>query len=127
MSVRGGKIKGLFLDYSKWTSVRKAKDWLVKNNIDVEFRSLISNTPTKDEILSWVLKYKADINKFFNVNGKIFKENNLKEKINELSLEECADMLSKEGMLIKRPIYMGEDFILFGFKEKEWESYILKK
>ncbi|EIA22838.1 Arsenate reductase, partial [Candidatus Arthromitus sp. SFB-1] len=53
--------------------------------------------------------------------------NNLKEKINELSLEECADMLSKEGMLIKRPIYMGEDFILFGFKEKEWESYILKK
>ena len=120
-------MKGLFLDYSKWTSVRKAKDWLVKNNIDVEFRSLISNTPTKDEILSWVLKYKADINKFFNVNGKIFKENNLKEKINELSLEECADMLSKEGMLIKRPIYRGEDFILFGFKEKEWESYILKK
>lgn len=120
-------MKGLFLDYSKWTSVRKAKDWLKNNNIEVEFRSLISDTPTKDEILSWVSKYNADIKKFFNSNGKIFKENNLKDKIKELSLDECADMLSHEGMLIKRPIYMDDNTILFGFKEKEWEDNILKK
>nr|WP_083832983.1 ArsC/Spx/MgsR family protein [Candidatus Arthromitus sp. SFB-rat-Yit] len=95
--------------------------------MEVDFRSLISNTPTKDEILGWVSKYNVDINKFFNVNGKIFKENKLKDKINDLSLEERANMLSEEGMLIKRPIYIGEDFILFGFKEQEWESNILKK
>ena len=120
-------MKPLFLDYSKWTSVRKAKDWLNKNNIDVEFRSLTSQTPTSDEIKSWVIRYNADIKKFFNVNGKIFKENNLKDRIDSMTLEECADLLSQNGMLIKRPIYMDGLSILFGFKEKEWEEKILKK
>lgn len=67
------------------------------------------------------------MNKFFNVNGVIYKTNNLKDKINDLSLDECCEMLSKEGMLIKRPIYMDEDIILFGFKQNEWENSILKK
>lgn len=120
-------MKGLFLDYSKWTSVRKAKDWLKNNNIEVEFRSLISNTPTKEEIKGWVQKYNVSVNKFFNVNGVIYKSNNLKDKINDLSLDECCEMLSKEGMLIKRPIYMDENVILFGFKQNEWENSILKK
>lgn len=116
----------LFLDYSKWTSVRKAKAWLKDNNIEVEFRSLISDTPTKEEIKTWVEKYNVSVNKFFNVNGVVFKTNNLKDKINEMSLDECCEMLSKEGMLIKRPIYMDENVILFGFKQKEWED-LLKK
>lgn len=107
--------------------MRKAKDWLKENNVEVDFRSLISDTPTKEEIISWVEKYNVDIKKFFNVNGKIFKENNLKDKIKEMSLEECAEMLSKEGMLIKRPIYMDHNSILFGFKQKEWEDSILNK
>ena len=120
-------MKGLFLDYSKWTSVRKAKDWLKNNNIEVDFRSLVSDTPSKDEIKAWIQKYDVDVKKFFNVNGKIYKENNLKDKIDSLSIDECCDMLSKEGMLIKRPIYMDYKVILFGFKQKEWEEFLLKK
>lgn len=119
-------MKGLFLDYSKWTSVRKAKDWLKNNNIEVEFRSLVSDTPSKDEIKNWVNKYNADIKKFFNVNGKVYKEKNLKETIDTLSLDECCEMLSQDGMLIKRPIFLGEDYILFGFNEKQWSESILK-
>ena len=119
-------MERLFLDYSKWTSVRKAKAWLKDNNIDVEFRSLISDTPTKDEIKFCVEKYRVDVNKFFNSNGKIYKENDLKNKLKDLTLDECCQMLSEEGMLIKRPIYMDDNTILFGFKQKEWEEFILK-
>lgn len=120
-------MKNLFLDYTKWSSVRKAKDWLKNNNIEVEIRSLVSNTPTKDELISWIQKYNVDVKKFFNSNGKVYKENNLKDKIDSLSLEECCDMLSRDAMLIKRPIFINNDVILFGFKEKEWEENILKK
>lgn len=116
----------LFLDYSKWTSVRKAKDWLNNNGIEVEFRSITSNTPTRDEIKNWVNKYNVDIKNFFNVNGKIFKENNLKDKLPNLSLDECCEMLSKEAMLIKRPIYMDDNCVLFGFKESIWEESVKK-
>ncbi len=68
-----------------------------------------------------------DIKKFFNSNGKIFKEEGLKDKIPSMSEEDCAEMLSKEGMLIKRPIYMDDKSILFGFKVKEWEEALLGK
>ncbi len=88
--------------------------------------SIVSNTPTKEEIKNWVNKYNVDIKNFFNVNGKIFKENNLKDKIGELSLDECCEMLSGEPMLIKRPIYMDDNCILFGFKQNQWEENIKK-
>lgn len=120
-------MKRLFLDYSKWTSVRKAKAWLKDNNIEVEFRSLISDTPTKEEIKNWAEKFNVSIEKFFNVNGVIFKTNNLKEKIKDMSLDECCEMLSQEGMLIKRPIYIDDNVILFGFKQKEWEESLMRK
>ena len=121
------KLKNLFLDYARWTSVRKAKDWLKNNNIEVEIRPIVSNTPTKEELLSWIQKYNVDVKKFFNSNGKIYKENNLKDKIDDFSIDECCDMLSKEPMLIKRPIFMNDEVILFGFKQKEWEENLLKK
>ena len=77
--------------------------------------------------MSWTEKYKVDINKFFNVNGKLYKEMDLKNKIKDLTLDECCEILSSNGMLIKRPIYMDDDVILFGFKQKEWEDCVLKK
>ncbi len=88
---------------------------------------MISSTPTEDEIRSWVFKYDVDVRKFFNVNGRVFKENNLRDKIDTMSVEECCRILSQDWMLIKRPIYMDETNILFGFKQKEWEENILKK
>lgn len=112
--------KILFVQYPKCSTCQKAAKWLKENNIDVESRHIVENTPTEEELSRWIEKSKLPINKFFNTSGKIYKEENIKEKVKTESTSELIKLLASNGMLIKRPIIVTDDCVLVGFKEEEW-------
>ncbi|GAA0720601.1 arsenate reductase family protein [Clostridium malenominatum] len=115
-------MKVLFIQYPKCTTCIKAKKWLQENNVDFEDRHIVENNPKKEELKAWFEKSGLPINKFFNTSGKLYKEMNLKDKVKTSSEEELLEILSSNGMIVKRPIVVGEDFVLVGFKEEQWEE-----
>ena len=116
----------LFVNYPKCSTCRKAKNWLDEHNIDYESRHIVEDNPTASEIEEWYQKSGLPLKRFFNTSGKIYRENNLKDKIPDMSEQEQFDTLATNGMLVKRPIVVGEDFVLVGFKVTEWEEKLLK-
>ena len=116
----------LFLEYPKCSTCKKAKKWLVDNNIEFTDRNIIEDTPTKEELKKWIKESKKDIKKFFNTSGLKYKELNLKEKLINMTDEEKIKLLSSDGMLIKRPLVITENKILTGFREEEWKETFRK-
>lgn len=117
----------LFLQYPKCSTCQKAAKWLKANNVKVESRHIVENTPTIEELTSWFDKSNLPINKYFNTSGKAYKDGNIKEKVKTESTPELIKLLSTNGMLIKRPLLIGSDFILIGFKEDEWTKQLINK
>lgn len=115
----------LFLQYPKCSTCKKAKNWLDEHNIEYESRHIVEDNPTAEEIELWYNKSGLPLKRFFNTSGKIYRENKLKDKLPEMSEQEQFDILATNGMLVKRPIVVGEDFVLVGFKLKEWEEKLL--
>ncbi len=114
----------IFIEYPKCSTCKKAKKYLDDNKINYNDRHILEETPTYDELNTWINKYDIEVKKLFNTSGLKYKELNLKDKLNTLSLEEKIKLLSSDGMLIKRPLLISEDNILIGFKEKEWDKYL---
>lgn len=112
--------KVLFVQYPKCSTCRKASKWLSDNGVDFEDRDITTNNPTKEELTAWLKKSGLPIARFFNTSGKIYRENNLKEKVATATESELLDILASDGMVVKRPIVVGVDFVLVGFKEEEW-------
>ena len=113
----------LFIEYPKCSTCRKALKYLKDNNIEVTVRNIITDTPTKEELISWIDKSGLEPKKFFNTCGKVYKELGLKDKVNTMSKEDIVEMLSKDGMLIKRPLLINDDTVLVGFKEESYSSF----
>ncbi len=109
-----------FICYSKCTTCQKAKKWLEENNISFEEREIKEKNPTYEELSFWLKISKLPINKLFNTSGLLYRAENMKEKIKMLSEPELLAILASDGMMVKRPILVGDDFVLFGFKEEEW-------
>lgn len=118
-------MKYLFVNYPKCSTCVKARKWLEENGVDFESRHIVENNPTKEELKKWITLSGQPIKKFFNTSGILYREMNLKEKVAQNNEEELLDILSTNGMLVKRPLLIGNSRILIGFKEKEWEE--LKK
>ena len=114
----------LFICYPKCTTCIKTKNWLKSNNIDFIERDIKENNPTKDEIIKFHQLSKLDINKLFNTSGLLYKELNLKEKLKGMTLDEKYDLLASNGMLIKRPILVLDDLVLFSFKEEIYKNIL---
>ena len=112
----------LFVNYPKCSTCRKAKKWLDEHNIDYESRHIIENNPTSDELRKWRGVSDLPLKRFFNTSGMKYRELKLKDKLPDMSEDEQLDLLSTDGMLVKRPILVGEDIVLVGFKVKEWEE-----
>ncbi len=110
----------LFLQYPKCSTCQKAAKWLKENNVEVSSRDITKKNPSKAELSEWIEKSGLPISRFFNTSGRIYKENNLKDKVKSASQEELIDILSSDGMVVKRPIVVGKDFVLVGFNEEEW-------
>ena len=112
----------LFIEYSKCSTCKKAKQFLDNNNIKYIDREIKEETPTYDELSKWIDMYNIDINKLFNTSGMLYREYKLKDKLNDLTKEEKIKLLSENALLIKRPLLIGNDFMYIGFKEKEWNN-----
>ncbi len=110
------------MHYPKCGTSRKAAKWLEANGIEVTVRHMVENNPKKEELAVWIDKSGLPINRFFNTSGIIYRENNLKEKVKTASRDELLDILASNGMVVKRPILVGDDFVLVGFNEKEWSE-----
>lgn len=117
-------MKCLFIEYPKCSTCKNAKKWLIQNNIEFDDRNIVENTPTKEELEKWIKQSEKEIKKFFNTSGLKYKELNLKEKLPNMIDEEKIELLSSDGMLIKRPLLITDKEILVGFKEKEWEEVL---
>ena len=115
-------MKTLFIEYPKCSTCQKAKKWLEQNKIEFEDRHILENNPTKEELKKWIKQSGYDIKKFFNTSGMKYKELNLKEKLPNMTDDEKIEVLSTDGMLVKRPLIITDDLILVGFREKEWEQ-----
>lgn len=111
----------LFLEYPKCSTCQKAKKWLEANQISFKNRHIVEQNPTKEELKEWIEKSGYPIKRFFNTSGLKYKELKLKDKFLTMSEEEKLAILASDGMLVKRPLIIGCDFVLIGFKESEWE------
>ncbi len=114
----------IFICYPRCSTCKKAQKWLDENKIEYTFRDIKEDNPSYDELSSWYERSGLDIKRFFNTSGQLYKGMGLKDKLPSMSPEEKLRLLSTDGMLVKRPILIGEDFVLTGFKQDEWESAI---
>ena len=111
-----------FICYPKCTTCQKAKKWLDDNGIEHELRDIKEDKPNLEELTLWYKTSGLPLKKFFNTSGLLYKSMALKDKLSALSEEEQLKLLATDGMLVKRPLLIGKDFVLVGFKEKEWSE-----
>ena len=111
-----------FICYPKCSTCQKAKKWLDDRGIPYELRDIKLENPTAGELAQWHAKSGLPLRKFFNTSGLLYKSLELKTKLPAMTEAEMLSLLATDGMLVKRPLLVGEDFVLVGFKEAEWET-----
>lgn len=111
-----------FICYPRCTTCQKAKKWLDDNKIQYELRDIKEDNPSFEELSAWYEISGLSLKKFFNTSGLLYKSMELKDKLPAMSEEEQLKLLATDGMLVKRPLVIGEDFVLVGFKESEWSE-----
>lgn len=113
-----------FIEYPKCSTCKKAKQWLEERQTAFADRNIKEQNPAKEELKEWHERSGLDIKRFFNTSGMLYKEMKLKDKLPGMSLEEKYDLLSTDGMLVKRPILVTEKGVTTGFKPEEWEKLL---
>lgn len=117
----------LFVQYPKCGTCRKAAKWLSDNDVEVTSRHIVEDNPTAEELSEWIDRSELPIQKFFNTSGKVYKDNNLKDVVKTASRDELVQLLASNGMLVKRPVLVSDDFVLVGFKEEEWKEKLINQ
>lgn len=115
----------LLLCYPKCSTCKKAKKWLDDNNVEYTERDIAAENPSFDELKEWYEKSGLPLKRFFNTSGMIYREMSLKDKLTEMSEQEQLELLSTNGMLVKRPLVIKDNTVLTGFRVKEWEEKLL--
>ena len=113
-----------FICYPKCTTCQRAKKWLDDNKVEYTLRDIKENNPSLEELTAWHKTSGLPLKKFFNTSGLLYKSMELKDKLPNMSEEEQLKLLATDGMLVKRPIVVGEGFVLVGFKENEWAEVL---
>ena len=114
----------LFICYPKCSTCRKAQAWLEEKNIPYTLRDIKENQPTEQELRTWAAQSGLPLKRFFNTSGLLYKSLQLKDKLPAMSEDEQFALLATDGMLVKRPLLIGDGFVLVGFKEAEWEAKV---
>lgn len=112
----------LFICYPKCSTCKKAKKWLDEHHLNYMERHIVEENPSYDELKEWVSKSGLPLKKFFNTSGLLYKEMKLKDKLPTMSEDKQLQLLATNGMLVKRPLVIGDEAILVGFKENEWSE-----
>ncbi len=115
-----------FICYPKCTTCQRAQKWLDDSRAEYEFRDIKLNNPTLEELTEWYKKSGLPIKKFFNTSGLLYKSLELKNKLPSMTEDEMLKLLASDGMLVKRPLLIGDDFVLVGFKDAEWSAALSK-
>ena len=110
----------MFVCYPKCTTCQKARKWLEEQGVSYVLRDIKTENPSYEELEAWYRRSGLPLKKFFNTSGLLYKSMALKEKLPEMSEDEMLKLLAADGMLVKRPLLVGDDFVLVGFKEAEW-------
>ena len=114
-----------FICYPQCTTCRKARKWLDTNGVAYEERHIKDSNPTAGELKAWHRQSGLPLKKFFNTSGLQYKALKLKNKLPTMNEEEQFALLASDGMLVKRPLLIGDDFVLVGFRENEWQARLL--
>ena len=109
-----------FICYSKCSTCRNARKWLDENGISYEVREIATENPTLEELTAWHRRSGLPLRKFFNTSGRLYQSMGLKEKMPAMTQEEMLTLLASDGMLVKRPLAVDDEFVLVGFREAEW-------
>lgn len=117
-------MKFLFLEYPKCSTCQKAKKWLDAHQISYEDRHIVEHNPTKQELAKWIRQSGRPLKSFFNTSGNLYKELQLKDKLDHMTDDEKIELLSTNGMLVKRPMLVSDSIVLSGFKENIWEQIL---
>lgn len=117
----------LFLCYPKCSTCQKAKAWLEERSISYDLRDIKQNNPTAEELTAWYQKSGLPLKKFFNTSGLLYKSMGLKDKLPQMGEDEMLRLLATDGMLVKRPLLVSDEFVLVGFKETEWTEQLKNK
>lgn len=115
-------MKYLLLGYSKCSTCKNARRYLDNKGIDYEFRDIKEENPNQDELKLWIERSNLPVKSFFNTSGIKYRELKLKDKLAHMNDDEKIEMLSSDGMLVKRPILIGKDKVLVAFKEDQWDE-----
>ncbi len=118
-------MKVLCIEYPKCTTCKKAIKWLNEHEVEFTDRHIVEDNPTAEELKEWHERSGLPLKRFFNTSGQIYRQNNIKDQLPNMSDEEQYALLATNGMLVKRPIIVGDDFVLVGFKEKEYEEKLI--
>ena len=112
----------LFVCYPKCSTCQKAKAWLQERGVAFDERDIKQNNPTEQELRAWHEKSGLPLKRFFNTSGLQYKALGLKDKLPTMTEDEQLALLATDGMLVKRPLLVADDYVLVGFREKEWEE-----
>jgi len=115
----------IFLGYSRCNTAKKARKWLDDNGIEYTYRDIKDENPNEEELRRWHEMSGLPLKRFFNTSGMQYKALGLKDKLPEMSDDEKFALLATDGLLVKRPMALGDDFVLVGFKEQEWADKLL--
>ncbi len=117
-------MSNIFIEYPKCSTCKKAKKYLEDRNVKFIDRNIVDETPTFEELKTWIELSQKPINNFFNTSGILYRQMELSKKLIDMTDEEKIKLLSSNGMLIKRPLLVLNNNVLIGFKEKEWKEEI---
>ena len=112
----------LFICYPKCSTCRKAQAWLEAKNIPYTLRDIKENQPTEQQLRTWAAQSGLPLKRFFNTSGLLYKSLQLKDKLPTMTEDEQFALLATDGMLVKRPLLVGEGFVLVGFRAEEWKE-----
>ena len=114
----------LFLEYPKCSTCQKAKKWLDENGVAYTARHIVEQNPSAEELRDWAQRSGLPLKRFFNTSGNRYKELGLKDKLPQMTEEEQLELLASDGMLVKRPLAVTDQWVFPGFREKEWEDHL---
>ncbi len=112
----------VFVGYPRCSTSNKAQKWMDEHAMDYEFRHIKENNPSKEELKEWRRKSGLPLKKFFNTSGILYRQMELKDQLPGMTDEEKFELLATDGLLVKRPILVADDFVLVGFKQADWEE-----